>query len=98
MLQRSDIRDKLATQGMDPAPNASPADFKAANLRAQQANERMSSEVRDLKEGLEMVEEKARMELGMVKPNEVYIQVAATGAKSTPSPVAAAGPVGGNTH
>jgi hypothetical protein len=38
------------------------------------------------------------MELGMVKPNEVYIQVAATGAKSTPSPVAAAGPVGGNTH
>ena len=33
VLQRSDIRDKLATQGMDPAPNASPADFKAANLR-----------------------------------------------------------------
>ena len=33
VLQRNDIRDKLATQGMDPAPNASPADFKAANLR-----------------------------------------------------------------
>jgi tripartite-type tricarboxylate transporter receptor subunit TctC len=33
VLQRGDIRDKLATQGMDPAPNASPADFKAANLR-----------------------------------------------------------------
>ena len=33
VLQRTDIRDKLATQGMDPAPNASPADFKAANLR-----------------------------------------------------------------
>ena len=31
VLQRNDIRDKLATQGMDPAPNASPADFKAAN-------------------------------------------------------------------
>ena len=33
VLQRPEIRDKLATQGMDPAPNASPADFKAANLR-----------------------------------------------------------------
>jgi cell division protein FtsB len=48
---------------------------KAANLRAQQANERLASEVRDLKEGLEMVEEKARMELGMVKPNEIYVQI-----------------------
>ncbi len=49
---------------------------KAANLRAQQANERLASEVRDLKEGLEMVEERARMELGMVKPNEIYVQIA----------------------
>jgi cell division protein FtsB len=31
--------------------------------------------VSDLKEGLEMVEEKARMELGMVKPNEIFVQV-----------------------
>lgn len=50
---------------------------KAANLRATQANERIASEVRDLKEGLEMIEEKARMELGMVKPNEIYVQVSA---------------------
>ena len=48
---------------------------KAANLQAQQANERLASEVRDLKEGLEMVEERARMELGMVKPNEIYVQI-----------------------
>ena len=48
---------------------------KAANLLARQANERMANEVRDLREGLEMVEEKARTELGMVKPNEVYVQV-----------------------
>jgi cell division protein FtsB len=48
---------------------------KAANLQAQQANERLASEVRDLKEGMEMVEEKARMELGMVKPNEIYVQI-----------------------
>lgn len=48
---------------------------KAANAQAQQANERLASEVRDLKEGLEMVEEKARSELGMVKPNEIFVNV-----------------------
>ncbi len=48
---------------------------KVTNLQSQQANERMTNEVRDLREGLEMVEEKARTELGMVKPNEVYVQV-----------------------
>ncbi len=48
---------------------------KAANVRAAQANERLASEVRDLREGLEMSEEKARRELGMVKPNEIYVQV-----------------------
>ena len=47
---------------------------KAANDQAKLANERLSSEVHDLKEGLDMVEEKARSELGMVKPNEVYVQ------------------------
>lgn len=46
----------------------------AANERARQANERLASEVEDLKEGLDMVEEKARSELGMVKPNEIYVQ------------------------
>ncbi|MEP6792292.1 MAG: septum formation initiator family protein [Ramlibacter sp.] len=49
---------------------------KAANLQAQQANVRLGSEVNDLKEGLEMVEEKARGELGMVKPNEILVQIA----------------------
>lgn len=48
---------------------------KAANAQAQQANEQLASEVRDLKEGLEMVEEKARTELGMVKPNEIFVNV-----------------------
>jgi cell division protein FtsB len=48
---------------------------KANNAIAQQANERLAAEVRDLKEGLETVEEKARGELGMVKPNEIYVQI-----------------------
>ncbi len=45
------------------------------NQQAQMANGQLAAEVRDLKEGLEMVEEKARMELGMVKANEIYVQI-----------------------
>jgi cell division protein FtsB len=45
------------------------------NVQAQLVNDRLAAEVRDLKEGLEMVEEKARLELGMVKPNEIYVQI-----------------------
>jgi tripartite-type tricarboxylate transporter receptor subunit TctC len=33
VLQRPDMRDKLATQGMDPAPSASPEEFRQMNLR-----------------------------------------------------------------
>ncbi len=44
------------------------------NAQAQLANDQLLAEVRDLKEGLEMVEEKARFELGMVKPNEILVQ------------------------
>ena len=45
------------------------------NQQALLTNNRLAAEVRDLKEGLEMVEEKARLELGMVKPNEIYVQI-----------------------
>ncbi|MET4579338.1 septum formation initiator family protein [Ottowia thiooxydans] len=48
---------------------------KAANSRAKLENEQLASEVDDLKAGLGMVEEKARSELGMVKPNEIFVQV-----------------------
>lgn len=46
-----------------------------ANTRAALVNERLASEVNDLKEGTEMVEERARQELGMVKPNEILVQI-----------------------
>ncbi|MFO6419713.1 septum formation initiator family protein [Hylemonella sp. W303a] len=45
------------------------------NTEARQQNERLAAEVQDLQEGLDMVEEKARRELGMVKPNEIYVQI-----------------------
>jgi len=48
----------------------------ASNDAARLRNEQIAAEVRDLKEGLEMVEEKARFELGMVKPDEILVQIA----------------------
>ena len=45
------------------------------NERARERNARVTAEVTDLKEGLEMVEDKARSELGMIKPDEVLVQV-----------------------
>ena len=49
---------------------------KTANDKARLVNEQLSAEINDLKEGLNMVEERARNELGMVKPNEIYVQIA----------------------
>jgi cell division protein FtsB len=52
------------------------AALNAQNEQAQMRNQRMAAEVLDLKAGLEMIEEKARSELGMVRPDEVFVQVA----------------------
>ena len=51
------------------------SDQKAANDLAKLRNDQLVAEVSDLKEGLEMVEEKARFELGMVKPDEILVQI-----------------------
>lgn len=48
---------------------------QSVNADAQARNEQLAAEVQDLQDGLEMVEEKARTELGMVKPNEIYVQL-----------------------
>jgi cell division protein FtsB len=50
---------------------------QAANDEARHRNEQLAAEIADLKEGLEMVEEKARFELGMIKPDEIYVQLTA---------------------
>ena len=48
---------------------------QAANEEARLRNAQLVAELRDLREGLEMVEEKARFELGMIKPDEIYVQL-----------------------
>ena len=50
---------------------------RAANVQARDRNARLAAEVSDLRDGLEMVEEKARAELGMVRPDEILVQVTA---------------------
>jgi cell division protein FtsB len=44
-----------------------------AKLKAR--NDALDAEVRDLKEGYDAIEERARMELGMIKRDEVFYQV-----------------------
>jgi len=46
-----------------------------ANAQLRERNARVLAEVNDLKEGLEMVEEKARFELGMVRQDEILVQL-----------------------
>jgi cell division protein FtsB len=48
---------------------------RAVNEQARERNERTAAEVSDLKVGEEMVEEKARAELGMVKSNEILVRL-----------------------
>ena len=48
---------------------------KDQNAKLQRRNGALDAEVRDLKQGLEAVEERARYELGMVKQDEVFFQV-----------------------
>jgi cell division protein FtsB len=48
----------------------------AANGQARERNQRVAADVSDLKDGLETVEERARSELGMVRPREILVQVA----------------------
>jgi cell division protein FtsB len=47
---------------------------KEKNARLQARNTALEADVRDLKQGHEAVEERARYELGMVKPDEVFFQ------------------------
>ena len=51
------------------------AQQRQENQQAQVANQRLMAELRDLREGNEMIEERARREVGMVKSNEIFVQL-----------------------
>ena len=47
----------------------------AENVLLKSRNQRLEAEVHNLKNGLEAVEERARMELGMIRKGEIYFQI-----------------------
>ena len=64
-----------------------------SNARLKARNDALDADVRDLKNGFEAIEERARGELGMVKQDEVFFQLqqpsrqpaVATGGSGTPA-------------
>ncbi len=59
---------------------------REANRQLQARNGALDAEVRDLKVGLDAIEERARSELGMVKQNEIFFQI--LDARAAPGPAA----------
>ena len=62
VLRRNELESGLAAQ-------------RTENDTRRARNDTLQAEVSDLQDGLEMVEEKARFELGMVKPDEILVQI-----------------------
>jgi len=48
---------------------------KEANAKLRQRNGALDAEVRDLKQGFDAIEERARYELGLIKQDEVFFQI-----------------------
>ena len=59
------------------------------NAKLQTRNNILDAEVRDLKQGLEAIEERARSEMGMIKQDEVFFQLLEPGQSLPPVPQAA---------
>ena len=56
-------------------------------------NQNLDAEVRDLKNGVGAIEERARFELGMIKDDEVFFQILEKPVSRVPAPVSGAPPM-----
>ena len=73
---------------------------RAENKKLQERNDALSAEVEDLKSGEAAVEERARSELGMVKPGETFYRVVEPHAATSvvkPAPAELPLPAGAST-
>jgi cell division protein FtsB len=61
---------------------------REVNRQLHARNGALDAEVRDLKVGLEAIEERARSELGMVKQNEIFFQILEDTRAAPPAPAA----------
>lgn len=57
-------------------------EVKTEVQQLQERNSSLDAEVKDLKKGLDAIEERARSEMGMIKQGEVYYQVIESDTKS----------------
>jgi len=57
---------------------------REVNRRLQTRNAALDAEVRDLKEGMDAIEGRARSELGMIKHDEIFFQLADPAASALP--------------
>ena len=65
---------------------------KEINRKLELRNAGLDAEVRDLKQGYDAIEERARYELGMIKEGEVFVQIPErSAAKSEPGSTAGTG-------
>lgn len=58
---------------------------KAVTARQEARTRAFDAEVRDLKSGFEALEERARSEQGMIRPDEVYFQLAPAASSLPPA-------------
>jgi cell division protein FtsB len=65
------------------------ADQRAHNARLKARNDALEADVRDLKTGTEAIEERARSDLGMIRQDEVFVQLQRTPVLPRASPAAA---------
>jgi cell division protein FtsB len=63
---------------------------QARNQELKARNAKLASEVSDLKDGTGAVEERARLELGMIKDDEIFIQISQSKPADAPASAAVA--------
>ena len=59
---------------------------KEVNAGLKARNAALDADVRDLKQGTEAIEERARSELGMIRRDEIFFQLPPTAAGAPPAP------------
>jgi len=59
---------------------------RETNQKLALRNSALDAEVRDLKQGLDAIEERARSELGMIKRDEIFFQILDERSTAKPSP------------
>ena len=63
-----------------------------ANEQAREQNQRLEDEAGDLRHGMQAVQDRARREMGMVKPDEIFVQILPASSPVPPPPLRASEP------